>query len=205
MGDIAQMLVGNLATSRESNKTLLESIRNLSKRSCVYWFEGNHDFGLQALQDTLPDVRFVPRAHQPLIAMYRGNLVSLAHGDLFLNKRYRFYIGALNSRWGLGVLRCVDWLSRGGVYRALQKSIDSKYIRAFSGAYEVFCARRIESYKTYFLKRYNVMPQIIIEGHFHLGYSMRTEHGKTGILYVCLPSFYIDRRIFRLESSVDVD
>jgi len=202
MGDIAQMLVGNLATSRESNKALLERIKKLSEHSCVYWFEGNHDFGLEALTHNLPKVKFIPRTHQPLIASFQGKIVSLAHGDLFLNKRYRIYISVLNSRFGLGVLRGVDWLSRGWVYRTLQTSIDSKHIRAFKGEYEGFCMRRIESYKKYFLRRYNTTPQAIIEGHFHLGHSMKAEQEGREILYVGLPSFYVDGRIFRLEYGI---
>lgn len=202
MGDIAQMLVGNLATSTESNKALLECIQNLSKRSCVYWLEGNHDFGLEALGSALAQVRFIPRARQPLIATYRGQIVSLAHGDLFLNKRYRFYIGVLNSRFGLSVLKAIDWLSRGWVYRVLQAGIDSKHIRAFRGEYEGFCARRIQSYSAYFLKRYKALPQIIIEGHFHLGREMWLEAGGGRVFYACLPSFYIDGSIFRLQSGI---
>lgn len=201
MGDIAQMLVGNLPSSIESNNALLDRIKSLSERTLVYWLEGNHDFGLEALGCALPRVRFVPRAHQPIIATYKDQIISLAHGDLFLNKRYRFYIGVLNSPFGLGLLRCVDWLSRGWVYRTLQKSIDSKHIRAFRGESEAFCLKRIESYKTYFLRRYSTMPQVIIEGHFHLGHNARIETGGERVFYACLPSFYIDGRIFRLESS----
>lgn len=200
MGDIAQMLVGNLATSIESNKALLECIQRLSERSCVYWLEGNHDFGLQALAQILPKVIFVPRKHQPLMATYKGMIVSLAHGDLFLNIRYKLYINVLNSCFGLWALRCVDWLSHGYVYRTLQKSIDSKRIRGFYGEHEAFCVRRVEAYKKYFCK-HDVMPQVIIEGHFHLGHNMRIGMEGECILYVCLPSFYIDRRIFELESS----
>lgn len=185
MGDIAQVLVGNITSSTQSNQKLLLAIELLSQRSAVFWFEGNHDFALQALQSLLPRVRFVPRTSQPLIAIFNDKSVSLAHGDVFLNLRYKIYIGILNSPFGRNVIKALDLLCCGNLYKALEQKIVRKKMRPFAGEVEAFCERRLELYERYFTKTGVKMPQIIIEGHFHIGRHIQ----KNNVLYMCLPAF----------------
>ncbi|WP_066389128.1 metallophosphoesterase [Helicobacter himalayensis] len=200
MGDIAQVLVGNLKKSKDSNCALLESVRALSERAEVFWFEGNHDFGLRYLD--LPNVHIISRSQQPLLAEFNGKSVSLAHGDLFLNFKYKFYIGVLNSSFGLWCVKIADILTKGKLYENLERKILQKKVRDFevdSQKCEEFCKKRLLAYKKFFSRKYCKMlemtPKIIIEGHFHLD----ARFTKGEILYICLPSFYINGSIFALQ------
>lgn len=196
MGDIAQVLVGNLKKSVDSNHALLESVRALSERAEVFWFEGNHDFGLGYLD--LPNVCVISRSQQPLLAEFGGKKVSLAHGDLFLNFKYKFYIGVLNSNFGLWILKIADILTKGKLYENLEKKILQKKVRDFeadSQKCEEFCKKRLLAYEKFFSNKHCKIPKIIIEGHFHLD----ARFTKGEILYICLPSFYINGSIFALQ------
>ncbi len=199
MGDIAQVLVGNIQTSVQSNQKLLAVIEVLSQRSEVFWFEGNHDFALQSLQSLLPCVHFIPRKSQPLLATFNEKRVSLAHGDLFLNLRYKVYIGILNSSFGRNVVKMLNKVCFGKLYKALEQKIVRKKMRPFAGEAEAFCERRLHLYERYFTHREKKMPQIIIEGHFHLN-----KHKlKDGVLYVCLPAFCENSETLCLNNLID--
>lgn len=185
MGDIAQVLVGNIKSSAQSNHRLLMAIELLSQRSEVFWFEGNHDFALQSLQTLLPNVCFIPRKKQPLMATFNDKSVSLAHGDLFLNLRYKVYIGVLNSAFGRTFVKVIDKVCLGKLYKALEQKIVRKKIYPFVGGVESFCEKRLALYQRYFAKIGVNMPQVIVEGHFHLNKRII----KNEVLYVCLPAF----------------
>ena len=72
MGDIAHLLLGGVKSSVDTHKELLDSICTLSQVSQVWWFEGNHDFGLNALQKRVEfsKIHFIPRSKQPLAFSY---------------------------------------------------------------------------------------------------------------------------------------
>lgn len=199
MGDISQVLVGNLRSSKKSNASLLESLQALSQRTQVFWFEGNHDFALNALN--MGQIVFIPRCQQPLRAQFGEKRVSLAHGDLFLDKKYELYIRVLNSCFGHKVLKFLDWLTFGNLYQLLERKILKKRIYAFDERRdcEEFCKKRVSSYMSFFKKTSQELPHIIIEGHFHLNKSMLIQEHTREILYICLPSFYISQSVFALQ------
>lgn len=197
MGDIAHLLLGAIQSSIESNCILLDHIAKLAQVSEVWWFEGNHDFGLQHLvkkHPALSYVRFVPRAKQPLsfITSHKKRVL-LAHGDLFLNLKYECYIQAMNSKVMSCLLFVLDKITSGKLYSAISTRVHANSIRVGEAEIQSFAQKRIETYA-----RRNMRADIIIEGHFHIGGQAQYQN----TLYVALPSFYIHRSIFRLESAL---
>lgn len=167
MGDISNILVGNLKSSIKSNKTLLNAIDLLSKKAQIIYFEGNHDFNLENL---LPSVIKIPRKNQPLLATFGDKTALIAHGDIFLDKKYEIYIKILSAKVSAKILNAMDLATFGRFYSFIEKKVQNKKIRLLQdeGAIYALIKRRIQSYENYIL-RHNLRVDFVIEGHFHLG------------------------------------
>lgn len=195
MGDIAQILLGNLKSSVSSNYALLSALDELEKKGMqIVWLEGNHDFFLSSIKKfkLLEKTLFIPRKKQPLLATYKDEIYSLAHGDLFLNQSYDFYIRMLTSIPKL--LQCIDYLSGGEIYYEIEKKLQCKPIRKHSFHFFEFASKRIESYQQHL----QTPIKGIIEGHFHIGKKLELY----GITYVALPAFYFDPKGIKIGSII---
>lgn len=182
MGDITQVLVGNLKSSTQANMPLLQALKEL-KDTQIFWLEGNHDFALKGLAKFLDNATFIPRSLQPLRAKFEGKTYLLAHGDLFLSWRYSAYINLMRNSTLFFWL--IDFLSSGEVYEEVEEKLYNKPITKKEFHFFEFSTKRIATYKKYALKKGYDFDGII-EGHFHIGKKIQIE----GIDYVALPAFY---------------
>lgn len=217
MGDITHLLLGCVKSSVDTHKELLDSICTLSQVSQVWWFEGNHDFGLNALQKRaeFSKIHFIPRSKQPLAFNYINESAShlestkesqnvlLAHGDLFLNKKYELYIRCMQTKIMRWLLALLDSVTFGNLYTFIAKKVNHNTIRQGKTDIESFAKKRICAYNTYLqnaIKKAQALADeqidMIIEGHFHIGKAYKGES-----LYISLPSFYLTRSIFSIESA----
>lgn len=167
MGDISNILVGNLKSSIKSNEKLLNAIDSLSQKAQIIYFEGNHDFNLERI---MPSVVKIPRNNQPQIAYFGEKTALIAHGDIFLDKKYEIYIKILSAKITAKILNALDLATFGRLYALIEKKVQSKKIRLLSDecAIQMLIKRRIQSYQNYIL-RHNLRVDFVIEGHFHLG------------------------------------
>ena len=217
MGDIAHLLLGGVKSSVDTHKELLDSICTLSQVSQVWWFEGNHDFGLNTLQKRVEfsKIHFIPRSKQPLAFSYINESAShlestkesqnvlLAHGDLFLNKKYELYIRCMQTKIMRWLLALLDSVTFGNLYTFIAKKVNHNTIRQGKTDIESFAKKRIYAYNAYLqnvVKNSQALKDeqidTIIEGHFHIGKAYKGES-----LYISLPSFYLTRSIFSIESA----
>ena len=217
MGDITHLLLGGVKSSVDTHKELLDSICTLSQVSQVWWFEGNHDFGLNALQKRaeFSKIHFIPRSKQPLAFNYINESAShlestkesqnvlLAHGDLFLNKKYELYIRLMQTKIMRWLLALLDSVTFGNLYTFIAKKVNHNTIRQGKTDIESFAKKRICAYNAYLqnaIKKAQALADeqidMIIEGHFHIGKAYKGES-----LYISLPSFYLTRSIFSIESA----
>ncbi|RDU70569.1 metallophosphoesterase [Helicobacter brantae] len=182
MGDVTQVLVGNLKSSIQANMPLLQALKEL-KDTQIFWLEGNHDFALKNIAKILDNATFIPRTLQPIRAEFEGKIYLLAHGDLFLSWRYSAYINLMrhSTFW----FWLVDFLSSGEIYEEVEEKLYHKPIKKRDFHFFEFSAKRIASYKKYALKKGYDFDGII-EGHFHIGKRIQIK----GIDYVALPAFY---------------
>lgn len=188
MGDIAQVLVGNLKSSIEANMPLLQALNRL-RDTQIFWLEGNHDFALKALQKKgyLSNALIIPREEQPLLAEFEGQRYLLAHGDLFLGLKYELYARILRKSTKL--LWLIDWLSSGEIYEEYEEKLYAKKIREEHFHFFEFSANRIGAYLKLANKK-SIKFDGIIEGHFHIGKKIEIK----GIKYISLPAFYFTSR-----------
>lgn len=217
MGDITHLLLGGVKSSVDTHKELLDSICTLSQVSQVWWFEGNHDFGLNALQKRgeFSKIHFIPRSKQPLAFNYINESAShlestkesqnvlLAHGDLFLNTKYELYIRCMQTKIMRWLLTLLDSVTFGNLYTFIAKKVNHNTIRQGKTDIESFAKKRICAYNAYLqnaIKKAQALADeqidMIIEGHFHIGKAYKGES-----LYISLPSFYLTRSIFSIESA----
>lgn len=167
MGDISNILVGNLKSSLKSNEKLLNAIDSLSQKAQIIYFEGNHDFNLERI---MPSVIKIPRKNQPQIAHFGKKTALIAHGDIFLDKKYEIYIKMLSAKMSAKILNALDLATFGRLYALIEKKVQSKKIRLLHDecAIKTLIKRRIQSYQNY-ISRKNLRVDFVIEGHFHLG------------------------------------
>ncbi|MDO7253391.1 metallophosphoesterase [Helicobacter cappadocius] len=194
MGDIFHLLIGHIPSSRKENAFLLQLINELSEKCEVFYFEGNHDFGIDSF--LLPKVKIYPRSLQPASFCYKQKHFLLAHGDIFLTTTYNAYIQALTNPFCLSILKILDGLSLGFIYKFISKKIYKKPILRFKlndKDFEKFANNRIDKYLN-FIKKHRFEPiEGIIEGHFHIGKNFQN--------YFSLPSFYCEKSGFVIQSS----
>lgn len=212
MGDIADLFIGHIPSSLRFNRILIDKINALSQKCEVFYFEGNHDFGIDS--SILPNVKIYPRSLQPALFDFDGQIYALAHGDIFIGNGYEIYIKAMNCALTLSVLKLLDICSFGKIYDFANAKVNAKKIHHLEFTKDSFCSfakSRVERYIKAIAKSSKICAcesegtsqriQIrgIIEGHFHIGQKISQSFGEFGdIEYVSLPSFYCQREIFTL-------
>lgn len=196
MGDVFQILMGSVKSSCEPHAHILDRLRALSKRSAIFYFEGNHDMGLDYLDSQIDGMIIYPRSVQPVAFIYQQKIYLLAHGDLFLGVGYECYIRLLSSAFSCKFLGWLDRLSK--LYPCIATLINAKQIKNLQlshADFVHFAYRRLELYQAY-LARQNFKGTLggVIEGHFHIGSFLQNVP-----FYCALPSFYCTHNILRLS------
>ncbi|RDU58126.1 metallophosphoesterase [Helicobacter sp. MIT 99-5507] len=192
LGDIANLLVGGIKSSEKINEELIECIKNL--KSQIIYFEGNHDFNIKNILDSA-NIKVIPRDMQPAIAHYKDKTLLLAHGDIFINKKYEFYINTITSKKMILFLGCLDSVSKGKIFNIINNKVVAKEIKYPYNADSII-NNRISIYKNY-VKSLNTKIDIIIEGHFHIGKIIKEKD----FIYIAMPSFYHDAKIFNIYNK----
>lgn len=217
MGDIAHLLLGGVDSSYKSNQKLLVCIESLSKLTQIWWFEGNHDFKLKSFKEKLfQHIKIIERTEQPMVFCFKHKEETkhflLAHGDLFLNIKYELYIRFMQTRFTRFLMSLCDIVTFGNLYSYIITKVNQKNIRAGKVEMSAFAPTRITAYENFIQKRLQMLNavygantdshiDVIIEGHFHIGQTY-TDTNKR-ILYVSLPSFYVNGSIFAIKSLFD--
>ncbi len=201
MGDIFHALVGYLPLD-SIEKEIIDLINALSKTSQVFYFEGNHDFGMRFILNSSAIV--FERKYQPVLFQFNDKRFLLAHGDLFITQAYEFYITQLTSTWARFFLSFLNLMSFKTLYPFFKKLIYKKPIRHWeleSAKLQSFIKQRLKAYQNYIAQKGLKGIDGIIEGHFHIKQtaSLRLSHNKYTLFYCPLPSFYNQQSIFKVS------
>ncbi len=182
MGDMFDFISVESKYFIKRNQKLIDIINELSKDIEIIYLEGNHDYNMQEL---LPYVKVFKRENQPINASYKDKSVQLSHGDIFTPWHYNLYCKIIRNKSFLVFLNMIDlnnFISK-RIYNALlSKSICSK-MKSFND----FALKRINNYKS----------DIIIEGHFHQGKSLKTKNQ----FYINIPSLCCDKMYTILDED----
>ncbi len=160
IGDMFDLLVGNITYTIKENKELIALLKNLSQDIEILYFEGNHDFDLQRL---FPHIKVISRTKQPFICTYHDKKIALSHGDLYQGFGYQCYTYFIRHPMVLKLLNFID--KRGDNF--ISKDILTKQRN------KDIC-KKIENFTQTIKqksKKYDIATNrfdVICEGHYHM-------------------------------------
>lgn len=161
MGDIFDLLFGEIAVTHTLNASAVETLQRLCRRLPVLYFEGNHDYNLSGL---FPEATVVPLAKQPLACRCGALKVWMAHGDFHQPLQYRIYTALIRHHAVLLVLGVLNRISANAIISKLQRSLDRKDNCYDMRDFEGFVARHLSGLSL-------SSADVFIEGHYHQGRS----------------------------------
>ena len=187
MGDMFDFLAAQCEFFVKFYEPYIDVINEISKKTEIYYFEGNHDFNLAPL---FKNVKTYPIGTQPVkFASKCQKYVFIAHGDIFL---------PLVSKYALRFLRVKIFLKTMNFFDKflnfrLSKRILNKLKRKILD-YKIPNFKELAEAKVY---RYNGLckADIVIEGHYHQGDIFELGSQK----YVNVPSFACEQSYFIVE------
>ncbi|MBN2826287.1 MAG: metallophosphoesterase [Campylobacterales bacterium] len=179
MGDIFDILFDHAPFLVEYNQKLIDTINKLSQSVEIFYFEGNHDFNLQAL---FPRVKVYSIDQQPQIFSLGVQSVALAHGDKYeMGLGYQIYTQLIRTP---SVRNAIPFQSK-----IIKKQIDAlkskKICKSFDG-FETQVDRILKHYQS----------DWVIEGHYHQG--KKYQH------YISLPSLVCQKSIAVVQNEAIV-
>lgn len=181
LGDMFDYL-GSTSHSQSFFKEHLALLNELSQRTQIIYFEGNHDFNLREI---FPKIYIIPISSQPAKFDFKGLSVEIAHGDIFLPKITMIALKTLRIRWILRILDFIDRILDNKISKAILRSQMYKKLDYKIENFEEKIATRLE----------NFSADVVIEGHWHQNRSFKINNK----FYINLASFACEQSFFMLE------
>ena len=185
MGDIFDLLVGEVEYTRKLHKATIERLELLGQKIPIYYLEGNHDFNLHKI---FLHVKIIPIQKQPLhVKTPKGELL-LWHGDKYGSFSHRFYTKIIRNPILLRILNRIDRLFAFSITKSIVDNLAKKMI-----------CKKIDNFKeksSLRLRGYPIQEAWGVgEGHFHQGWEGQLEE----VYYINFPSFACERRYFVVQ------
>jgi len=185
LGDMFEFLCPKLPYSVEHNKQLIDKIDTLSRKTELFYLEGNHDYLLGTL---FKNAKVYKLQQQPLLLSFNNKTIALFHGDKYENTPYKIYSTLIRNPFVISILRVLTFDINGRFIKSLYKKLLSKNLcRDFAG----FEAKKQEMLRSYPLDGID----ILIEGHYH----QRVSSEKNGLRYEALGAFACNKSFFKVE------
>jgi UDP-2,3-diacylglucosamine hydrolase len=190
MGDMFDLLVGNVAYGVKKYEHYIALIEEIAQVCEVYYFEGNHDFCLAQL---FLHVKVIPIEEQPLTCkLPSGKTCLLLHGDRYGDWLNRFYTALIRNPFILRFLNGCDVLGQGAISKAIEQSQAKKNL-----------CKRIPHFATLIQRKLSSYPktEVIAEGHYHQNHAFMV----SGVHYINFPSFACNQSYFSVQSSSETE
>lgn len=192
MGDIFDLLVGEIKSSTDDNGSIITRLNQLSQKIEMVYLEGNHDFNLASL---FPHMTVFSRSEQPVAATIDKRSCLFSHGDKSSERLHESYMSAIRNR---RVLQCLNTLEQklfqAGIYKKLVRWLEHKEICSKLKSFEKIVKKRLEVFSSL-----ASFPEVsyIVEGHYHQGEVLEIGHK----VYVGLPAYACVQSFFVVEFS----
>lgn len=187
MGDIFDLLFGEIPLTHERNKEAVETLRRISEKIEVLYLEGNHDYNLAKL---FPKVAVFPLSKQPLQCTHEGKRVCLAHGDFGTDLGYRIYTAVIRNPLVMKLLNLLNRVGNRFITDRLDAYLAKKEdCKEFSG-FEAYIRKRLKSLDL-------VGCDYFIEGHYH----QNRQFDLGSCRYVNLPAFACKEKYVIVQSG----
>ena len=193
MGDMFELLVGQITYTKNLFNETIELINSLSQNIEIFYFEGNHDFDLQTI---FPNVKVFPIQAQPTLFHFKNKKILLAHGDLHQGRGYALYTSVARNRIMLILLNFIDNL--------FQNSIAKKIISLHIGK-DICC--KIKDFNQIIkqkIQKYDIgLTEIdfVCEGHHH----QNEEFVFNSLKYKNFSSFACDGSYFKIAFKDEIE
>ena len=116
MGDMFELLVGEVTYTKLLFKDTISLINSLSQSIEIFYFEGNHDFKLQTV---FPNVKVFPIRKQPTLFHFKDKKILLSHGDLNQGTGYSLYTAVIRNSITLNLLNFIDTLTQNSISKKI--------------------------------------------------------------------------------------
>lgn len=199
MGDIFDLLVGEISVTHEFAKPYIDLLEELALKMEIIYIEGNHDFNLSRF---FQRVKIFKLQEQPiklnLHTSKANNLtqakffIKLAHGDIFLTPFLQFILKSLRNHYLLVFLNFLNRLSCHFISNQILKKQNKKNLFYKIKNFENLAKKRYEKYEN--------LGFWVCEGHYHQNFILNEE----GIKYFNLASFAYERSFFIVEYEQEI-
>ena len=187
MGDMFDFLAAQCEFFVKFYEPYIDVINEISKKTEIYYFEGNHDFNLAPL---FKNVKTYPIGAQPVkFASKCQKCVFIAHGDIFLPLVSKYALRFLRVEFFLKTMNFFDKFLNFRLSKRILNKLKRKILD-----YKIPNFKELAEAKVY---RYNGLckADIVIEGHYHQGDIFELGSQK----YVNVPSFACEQSYFIVE------
>ena len=187
MGDMFDFLAAQCEFFVKFYEPYIDVINEISEKTEIYYFEGNHDFNLAPL---FKNVKTYPIGAQPVkFASKCQKCVFIAHGDIFLPLVAKYALRFLRVKIFLKTMNFFDKFLNFRLSKRILNKLKQKILD-----YKIPNFKELAEAKVY---RYNGIckADIVIEGHYHQGDIFELGSQK----YVNVPSFACEQSYFIVE------
>lgn len=197
MGDIFDLLIGEISATHEFAKPYIELLEELALRIEIIYLEGNHDFNLAYF---FQRVKIFNLQKQPIkLHISKGNIsalnpsfIKLAHGDIFLPRLLQFTLKSLRNHYLLIFLNFLNIITRNFISKKILQNQNKKNLFYPIKDFENLAKKRYE--------RYENLGFWVCEGHYHQNHQINEEN----IKYFNLASFAYKRSFFVVEYQQEI-
>ena len=159
MGDMFDLLVGEISYTISLFKKSVTLINKLSQKIEIFYFEGNHDF---ALQKIFPNVKVFPISSQPTLCHYHDKKLLLSHGDLHQGFSYNIYTALIRNKIILKTLELIDYLTKNSVSKKILSRQIEKNICCKIPDFQKIIKQKLQKYDIG-----TIEIDFVCEGHHH--------------------------------------
>ena len=160
MGDMFDFLAAQCEFFVKFYEPYIDVINEISKKTEIYYFEGNHDFNLAPL---FKNVKTYPIGAQPVKFVSKcQKYVFIAHGDIFLPLVSKYALRFLRFKIFLKTMNFFDKFLNFRLSKRILNKLKRKILD-----YKIPNFKELAEAKVY---RYNGLckADIVIEGHYHI-------------------------------------
>ena len=187
MGDIFDLLVGEVKYTREKYKKELDLIEEIGKHIEVFYFEGNHDF---LLKNLFKNVKVIDFDMQPKLFLMQNSRVLLSHGDKYSDRLHAIYTNIIRNRYLIKILNIFDIIFGYRISKKIENNLLKKHICSQIDGFQNIIKNKID-------KNINNIADIIAEGHYHQNRCFIYKN----IKYINFPSFACNQSYFIVQLS----
>ncbi|MFK5881674.1 MAG: UDP-2,3-diacylglucosamine diphosphatase [Sulfurospirillum sp.] len=191
MGDMFDLLIGEVKYLKEKYKKYIGLIEEIAKDKEVFYFEGNHDFALKSL---FKNTKVIDIAMQPAIFYTADKKVLLSHGDKCGGVIHTIYTKIIRNLVVLKMLDRFDRLCGFCISKKIEKDLLKKNICLKIDNFQEIVEDKINNC----IDR-NI--ELIAEGHYHQNRSFK--YGKQK--YINFSSFACNQSYFIVQLSTELE